>query len=688
MDQGKIDHAQSYEETIEALRRAEQKYRSIFENATEGIFQTTPEGKYLSANPALARMFGYDSPEELLADLTDIGSQLYVDPDRRREFALAIRDDGRIQDFEAQIYRRDKSVIWISENARAVHDEVTGELLYYEGMVQDITSRKSTEEAGKQATAAAEAANRAKSEFLANMSHEIRTPMNGVIGMTGLLLETSLTNEQREFARNIGSSADALLTIINDILDFSKIEAGKLTFELLDFDLAEAVEGTLDMLAEGAHGKGIELASAIPPDVPTRLRGDVGRLRQILANLIGNAIKFTESGEIVVQVFKESETETHAVVRFNVQDTGIGIAPETQARLFQAFSQADGSTTRKYGGTGLGLAISKQLVSMMDGQIGVDSEPGHGSTFWFTTQLEKQAADAKAPEKYSRDLFDLRVLVVDDNATNRQILSEQILAWKMRPGSAVSGNQALTVLRTAAAEGNPYGLALLDVQMPEMDGLTLARAIKADPAIAGTRLIVLTSLSQALTDGELDEIPIDAYVSKPVKQSGLFDCLVNAMGETTSQSVTTKSAVAASVPSSSELNPQKEKMRILLAEDNIVNQKVALGQLRKLRYRADSVANGLEVLAALQLVPYDIILMDCQMPEMDGYEATRAIRKQEQSLEKACPWKSPIYIIAMTANAMQGDREKCLAIGMDDYLSKPVRFPELQAALERSKLAR
>ena len=547
MDKAKIDHAQSYEETIEALRRAEQKYRSIFENATEGIFQTTPEGKYLSANPALARMFGYDSPDELLADLTDIGSQLYVDPDRRRKFALAIRHDGRIQDFEAQIYRRDKSVIWISENARAVHDEVTGELLYYEGMVQDITSRKSTEDAGKQATAAAEAANRAKSEFLANMSHEIRTPMNGVIGMTGLLLETSLTNEQREFAESIGFSADALLTIINDILDFSKIEAGKLTFELLDFDLAEAVESTLDMLAEGARGKGIDLVSAISPDVPTQLRGDVGRLRQVLANLIGNAIKFTGTGEIVVQVFKESETETHAGVRFNVQDTGIGIPVETQARLFQAFSQADGSTTRKYGGTGLGLTISKQLVAMMDGQIGVHSEPGHGSTFWFTILLEKQAADVKTPEK---------------------------------------------------------------------------------------------------------------------------------------------TVVAVSVPNPSEANPQIEKMRILLAEDNIVNQKVALGQLRKLRYRADSVANGLEVLAALQLAPYDLILMDCQMPEMDGYEATRVIRKQEQSLGKACSWKSPVYIIAVTANAMQADREKCLAIGMDDYLSKPVRSLELRAALERSKLAR
>ena len=460
-----------------------------------------------------------------------------------------------------------------------------------------------------------------------------------------------------------------------------------MTFELLDFDLGEALKVALDMLAEGAQGKGIELACVIPPDLPTRLRGDVGRLQQILVNLVGNAIKFTDRGEIVVHVFKESETETHAVLRFDVQDTGIGIAPEAQARLFQAFNQADGSTTRRYGGTGLGLAISKQLVAMMEGQIGVQSEPGLGSTFWFTAQLEKQAADAKAPERFSRGLFGLQVLVVDDNATNRQILNHQLLAWNMQTGSAISGDEALRMLRAAAAKSKPYDLALLDVQMPEMDGLTLARAIKADPAIAGTRLIVLTSLGQALTAEELKEIGIEAYLSKPVKQSRLVDCLVHAMGETTAANVVSKSAVTASVPIPSEPNPQIENVRILLAEDNIVNQQVALAQLRKLRYRADTVANGLEVLAALELISYDVILMDCQMPEMDGYEATQAIRQQEQSLKQPCPWNPPVYIIALTAHAMQGDREKCLAVGMDDYLSKPVRPSELQAALERSKLA-
>jgi two-component system, sensor histidine kinase and response regulator len=473
--------------------------------------------------------------------------------------------------------------------------------------------------------------------------------------------------------------------VINDILDFSKIEAGKLTFEILDFDLVETVETTLDLLAAAAHGKGVELACEIAPDVPARLRGDSGRLRQILTNLVGNAIKFTEKGEVVVRVNIASQTKTHATVRFDIEDTGIGISPAAQSGLFKPFSQADGSTTRRYGGTGLGLAVSKQLVAIMEGQIGVESEPGRGSTFWFTAQLEKQSADA--PERYSRDLSELQVLVVDDNATNRQILCQQILAWNIQTTSAASGDEALTMLRAAAVEGKAYDLALLDVQMPEMDGFILASAIKGDPAIAGTRLIVLTSLGQSLTVEELKAIGIDAYVSKPVKQSRLFDCLVNVMGKTVAAKVLVKSAAGASVPISSEPTLQLEKMRILLAEDNSINQRVALGQLRKLRYRADTVANGLEVLKALQLVSYDIILMDCQMPEMDGYETTRPIRKREQSLEQSCPWKSPVYIVALTANAMQGESEKCLAIGMDDYLSKPVRSSELQAVLERSKLA-
>ncbi len=787
-----------------ALRDAEAKYRTIFEQSREGIFQNTPEGVFLSANPALARMLGFDSPEELISGRGDIKRQGYVDPTLRDKFKETLEKNGFIIGFEYEVYRKDGAKIWVAESSRIVRD-AEGRVLYYEGSVQEITKRKRAEEKLKRSEArlaeaqevahvgswewdvstkkltwsdeefrlfgfspgafepsydhylqcvhpdrhqavegtdpkqleegargydvrvvwpdgqarilhnrentlaeangriirlfgtsqdvtelrekeselvlaksAAEAATRTKSEFLANMSHEIRTPMNGVIGMTGLLLDTDLTAEQRGFAETIQNSAESLLTVINDILDFSKIEAGKLAFEELDFDLHEAVHGSLEMLAQRAESKGLELACLLEANVPVHLRGDPGRLRQVLINFAGNAIKFTERGEVVVTVSLESETETEAFLRFEVKDTGIGISPEAQARLFQAFSQADGSTTRKYGGTGLGLAISKQLIERMHGTPGVESVPGLGSVFWFTARLTKQEKGAH-PVESENPLVNLRVLIVDDNQTNRQILLHQTRAWKMRSTTTATADEAQAALRTALGEGDPYRVVLLDMHMPGTNGLTLAHTIKADEKLASVRLLLLSSLAGRLAPEELKAAGIDACLLKPIKQSLLFDSLANIMSNAVASN---NKATKISRPADGALH-RAQKLRILLAEDNAVNQQVAIGLLQKLGYHADAVADGTEALEALKGTLYDVILMDCQMPQLDGYETTRRIRQLEQERSAPFDWKSPIHIIAMTANAMEGDREKCLTSGMNDYLSKPVRRIDLKAALDR-----
>ncbi len=654
----------------EALRASEKKYRGIFENATEGIFQTTPDGKLVTANPAMVRIMGYDSEEEMIRLVTNIRDQLYVNPEKRDELRESMLRNGYVKNFETRFYRKDGDIIHISLSGHLVRDE-HGRPIQYEGILEDITQRKRTEEL-KIAKEAAEAATRAKSDFLANMSHEIRTPLNGALGMIGLLMDTPLDDEQRRYAEMARLSGDALSSLINDILDFSKIEAGKLDMEMLDFNLRALLDDFAVMMAVRAHEKDLEFVCAAAPEVPALLQGDPGRLRQILINLAGNAIKFTEQGEIAVRATAASETDETVVIRFSVRDTGIGIPAEKQERLFESFTQLDSSANRRYGGTGLGLAISRQLADLMGGDIGVNSEAGSGSEFWFTARFAKQGDISQEAGPPAR-IGGARILVVDDNATNREVLKTRLESWGARTAEAGDGPEALQVLYRSMEQGDPFDAAILDMQMPGMDGALLGKTIKNDELLKGVRLVMMTSQGRRGDAGEMAAIGFAAYLTKPLKESELFDSLAAVLA---GQSALKKAPSIITRHSVREL--RREQIRILLAEDNIVNQQVALGILKNLGLHGEVAADGAEVLKALQANTYDIILMDIQMPKMDGIQTTRAIREG-----RAGETAKAVHIIAMTAHAMQGDREMCMEAGMNDYISKPVEPLALADALNR-----
>jgi PAS domain S-box-containing protein len=635
---------------IEAeILRQKRYYEALVNNSPVAIVTLDMQHLITSCNPAFERLYGYSQVEVLGRNLDDL-----ISSDTLRGEAQSYTDQvmqGKVVHGTGRRNRKDGTQVEVE--LFGVPVIVSGQQVGIVGLYHDVTELV-------RARVEAEEADRAKSEFLANMSHEIRTPMNGVIGMIELTLDTPLNTEQRDYLKTSLESAESLLALLNDILDFSKIEARRLDLEKIDFNLRTTVESVVDTMAQRAYDKGLEMACLVHHDVPSRLRGDPGRLRQVLVNLMGNAIKFTNRGEVVVRVEPVSETSNQTTVRFSVQDTGIGISPERQAAIFERFIQADGSTTRRYGGTGLGLTISKQLVELMGGRLEVYSEgEDKGSTFWFNATFEKQPPRATSSLQAPVDLLEMPILIVDDNATNRTILTKMVRGYGCRVTTVAGGAEALATLRTAARNGDPYRMVLMDMQMPDMDGEQTTKAIKGDPLIGEAGVIILTSMGRRGDASRLEAVGCNGYLLKPVKQQQLLEAIVAVMGQKSVE------AVQPHIVTRHTITEQKRQdLQILLAEDNLINQKLAVTLLQKAGHVVDVVDDGLKAVEAAKSKRYHVIFLDVQMPEMDGFEAAQQIRVWEGGVRHT-------PIIALTAHAMKGDRERCLEAGMDDYLPKP-----------------
>jgi PAS domain S-box-containing protein len=659
--------------TERQLQVSQQRYRLLAESSIDVICTLGLDGQFTYVSPSVERMTGYTAEEVIVKPWSELFlPESLITVARSLTEACANVQAGlpvHLESREVAVRCKDGSVRWADVTASSIHD-LDGKFVELLGVARDITAQREFEASLVAAKQAAESANAAKSEFLAGMSHEIRTPINGVIGMAGLLLDSELSDEQRYLAETIRTSADAMLVLVNEILDLSKIEAGKLELETVAFDLRSLVDELAAPLALDAQSRGLEFICSLDRGVPTRLLGDPGRLRQILTNLAGNAVKFTRKGEVSISVSLVSETETEAQILLAVRDTGIGIAPEQQEKMFEKFVQADASTARLHGGTGLGLAISKKLTELMGGRIGVNSQVGIGTELWFTVRLAKQAL-VKNENESKAELRNARVLVVNDNVAVRAALLEQMATLGLRGEAVADGTTALQALSRAQQENDPFQVAILDLQLSGLNSETLAGVIRADDSLQTTRLVRLTPLARRVISGDKVPSEFSACLAKPVRQSELRNCLTAVLAD--SVAAPQVSGIAVTVEPGLY---RTGEVKILLAEDNRVSREVALRNLRRLGLKADIACNGVEAVKSLVAETYDLVLMDVQMPEMDGIEATRIIRDAKSAVRN-----HDIPIIAMTASAMQGTRERCLEFGMNDFIAKPISRESLVAAL-------